>query len=137
MSLNAALRLMAGTVILLSLALGTYVHEYWYYLTGFVGLNLLQSGFTGWCPAVSAFRVLGLKAESCMSGGRSVHQGVHIIAGSMVLATVLMVVLFKLNSMILVATAVFGLSLAQSAFTGWCPAFTIARLLGFKPVQNT
>ncbi|WP_027859171.1 YgaP family membrane protein [Marinobacterium jannaschii] len=132
MTLNAALRLMAGSVILISLALGTYLHEYWYYLTGFVGLNLLQSGVTRWCPAVSIFKMAGLKAEPCVSSGRSIHQGVHIIAGSMVLVTVAMVVFLKMTPMILLLTAVFGFSLLQSAFSGWCPAFSIARLLGFK-----
>jgi Protein of unknown function (DUF2892). len=39
----------AGTMILASLLLGIFVHQNWFYLTGFVGLNLLQSSFTNWC----------------------------------------------------------------------------------------
>ena len=52
---------MAGIVILLSLALGYWVNPYWYFFTAFVGLNLLQSAFTKWCPAMAIFRKLGLK----------------------------------------------------------------------------
>ena len=61
MTVNEALRAMAGVVVLLSLALGHWVHENWYLLTAFVGLNLLQSAFTDWCPAMTIFRKLGLK----------------------------------------------------------------------------
>jgi len=131
MTLNAALRLMAGSVILISLALGTYVNPAWYYLTGFVGLNLLQSGFTKWCPAVSIFRMMKLTEHSCASG-MSVHQGVHIIAGSMVLATVAAFMFLAAPQWVLYITAIIGASLLQSAFSGWCPAFTFAGLLGFK-----
>jgi E3 ubiquitin-protein ligase DOA10 len=61
MTVNEALRAMAGIVVLLSLALGHWVHQNWYLLTAFVGLNLLQSAFTRWCPAMTIFRKLGLK----------------------------------------------------------------------------
>ncbi len=61
MTVNEALRAMAGIVVLLSLALGTWVHEYWYLLTAFVGANLLQSAFTRWCPAMTVLRRLGLR----------------------------------------------------------------------------
>ena len=61
MTVNEALRAMAGFMVLLSLALGTWVHPYWYLLTAFVGVNLLQSAFTRWCPAMTAFRKLGLR----------------------------------------------------------------------------
>ncbi|MDR2992034.1 MAG: DUF2892 domain-containing protein, partial [Burkholderiaceae bacterium] len=43
-------RLFAGAVILVSLALGVWVSPWWLLLTAFVGLNLLQSSFTNWCP---------------------------------------------------------------------------------------
>lgn len=132
MTINAALRLMAGTVILASLALGTYVHPNWYFLTGFVGLNLLQSAFTGWCPAITAFKALGLKAESCSTGKMDVNQGVHIIAGIMVLSTIALVMLQIAPTQLLIVTAVVGVSLLQSAFSGWCPAMMIARMIGFS-----
>ncbi len=61
MTVNEALRAMAGFVVLLSLALGYWVSPYWYLLAAFVGLNLLQSAFTKWCPAMAIFRKLGLR----------------------------------------------------------------------------
>jgi hypothetical protein len=64
MTVERALRLMAGLVILVSLALAHYLSHYWLWLTAFVGLNLLQSAFTNWCPAMSIFRVMGLKDSS-------------------------------------------------------------------------
>jgi hypothetical protein len=53
--------MMAGFVILLSMALAHWVSPNWYWLTAFVGLNLFQSAFTNWCPAMVIFRKLGLK----------------------------------------------------------------------------
>jgi hypothetical protein len=58
MTVERALRLIAGTFILLSLALGHYVSPYWYLFTAFVGLNLFQSGFTNWCPMMTFLRKL-------------------------------------------------------------------------------
>ncbi len=65
MTVERALRLMAGTVILLSMALAYFVSPKWYFLTAFVGLNLFQSAFTNWCPAMAIFRRLGLRDNSC------------------------------------------------------------------------
>jgi hypothetical protein len=50
----------AGVMVLLSLALGVWVHHYWYFFTAFVGLNLLQSSITGFCPAAMVARKLGV-----------------------------------------------------------------------------
>lgn len=61
MTIERGLRLMAGTFVLLSLALGHWVHPYWYFFTAFVGLNLLQSGITNWCPAMFLLKKLGLR----------------------------------------------------------------------------
>jgi hypothetical protein len=61
MTVERALRMMAGTVILISMAMAYFVSPKWYYLTAFVGLNLLQSAFTNWCPAMAVFRKLGLR----------------------------------------------------------------------------
>ncbi|KAB2961901.1 MAG: DUF2892 domain-containing protein [Thermoanaerobaculia bacterium] len=61
MKVDAALRAIAGTFVLLSLALGWWVHPGFYLFTAFVGLNLLQSGFTGWCPMMTILRKAGLK----------------------------------------------------------------------------
>jgi hypothetical protein len=60
MTVERSLRLLAGTFVLLSLALGYWVSPWWFLFTAFVGLNLLQSGFTNWCPAMAIFRKLGL-----------------------------------------------------------------------------
>jgi hypothetical protein len=61
MTVNEALRAMAGFFVLLTVALGYWVSPYWFLFTAFVGLNLLQSAFTRWCPAMAIFRKLGLK----------------------------------------------------------------------------
>ena len=58
MTVERALRLIAGSFILLSLALGHYVSSYWYLFTAFVGLNLFQSGLTDWCPMMTFLRKL-------------------------------------------------------------------------------
>lgn len=60
-------RIVAGAFILLSLALGIpgspiFVNQWWLAFTAFVGVNLLQSGFTGWCLMESMLRKLGVKA---------------------------------------------------------------------------
>lgn len=61
MKLNDALRLLAGTMVLLSAGLAVYVNANFLWLTIFVGANLLQSAFTKWCPAIWLFSKLGLK----------------------------------------------------------------------------
>lgn len=61
MKLNDALRLLAGVMVLLSTALAVYVNSNFLWLTIFVGANLLQSSFTGWCPAIWFFKKMGLK----------------------------------------------------------------------------
>ena len=55
------LRLIAGIFILLSLALGYFYSSYWYLFTAFVGLNLVQSAFTNWCPTMVVLRKFGVK----------------------------------------------------------------------------
>ncbi len=60
MDLNAWLRLIAGSFVLISLALGYFVSPWWWLFTAFVGLNLVQSAFTGWCPMMGLLRWSGL-----------------------------------------------------------------------------
>jgi len=60
MTIERALRLLAGVMILLSVTLAHFVHPGWLILTAFVGANLLQSALTNWCPAVWLFKKLGL-----------------------------------------------------------------------------
>ncbi len=52
---------MAGTFVLVSLALGHWVHPGWFLFTTFVGVNLIQSAFTGFCPAATILKKLGFK----------------------------------------------------------------------------
>jgi hypothetical protein len=61
MTVDEGLRLMAGFFVLLSIALGYWVHPAWFLFTAFVGLNLLQSAFSRWCPAMWILSKLGLK----------------------------------------------------------------------------
>lgn len=61
MTVERGVRLLAGILILASLALGHLYSPYWYLFTAFVGLNLFQSAFTNWCPAMLILRKLGLK----------------------------------------------------------------------------
>ena len=61
MSIDRAVLAFAGTVILISLALGNLVNPNWFWLTAFVGANLLQSAFTGFCPLAIVLRKLGLR----------------------------------------------------------------------------
>jgi hypothetical protein len=52
----------AGVMVLVSMALAHFVSPWWFLLTAFVGLNLIQASFTGFCPAAIAFKRLGVKA---------------------------------------------------------------------------
>lgn len=54
------IRLIAGTFVLTSVSLGTFVHPYWYLFTAFVGLNLLQSSLTRWCLMDDILRKIGV-----------------------------------------------------------------------------
>ena len=62
MTVNRYLRLIAGSFVLLSLALGYSVHPAFYWFTAFVAVNLIQSGFTDWCPMMAFLRRLGAPA---------------------------------------------------------------------------
>lgn len=68
MHMERILRIIAGVFILLSVGLGRFVNPNWYYFTAFVGLNLLQSGFTNWCPMISLLKALGV--PSCTAERR-------------------------------------------------------------------
>ncbi len=61
MEVNRWLRLIAGAFVLASLALGYFVNPRWLLFTAFVGLNLLQSAFTNWCPMMTILRKLGVR----------------------------------------------------------------------------
>lgn len=70
MTLEPMLRLIAGVFVIASVLLGMFVHPYFLWFTVFVGLNLVQSAFTRWCPMMSLLRHLGI-AES--AGASAVH----------------------------------------------------------------
>jgi hypothetical protein len=61
MNVDRAVLTLAGSMVLLSLALAWFVSPYWLLLATFVGANLFQAAFTGFCPAAIIFRKLGLK----------------------------------------------------------------------------
>ena len=65
MTVERGVRLMAGVMMLLSLALAHFISLSWLWLTVFVGLNMLQSAFTNWCPAMNILRAMGLKDVEC------------------------------------------------------------------------
>lgn len=58
-----AIRIMAGVMVLLSISLAHWVSPKWLLLTAFVGVNLIQSAFTGFCPAENILRKLGIGKE--------------------------------------------------------------------------
>jgi hypothetical protein len=61
MTVDRALRMIAGVFIMASVLAGMYVHPGFYWFTAFVGLNLFQSALTNWCPMMSILRRAGLR----------------------------------------------------------------------------
>ncbi|MGA1994389.1 MAG: DUF2892 domain-containing protein [Bryobacteraceae bacterium] len=64
MTIDRYLRMIAGALVLSTLALGYWVNPNWYLFTAFVGLNLFQSAFTNWCPMMTVLRKLGVRSQS-------------------------------------------------------------------------
>ena len=67
MNLDRAIFAFAGAMVLASLALAHFHSPNWLYLTAFVGLNLFQSAFTGFCPAAIILRKLGVQSGCAFS----------------------------------------------------------------------
>jgi hypothetical protein len=65
MNIERSIRVIAGSFILVSLALGHWVSSYWYLFTTFVGLNLFQSGITRWCLMEDILKKLGVGGCCC------------------------------------------------------------------------
>ena len=67
MTVENGVRIFAGTMVLISVSLVVFVSPWWLLLTAFVGVQLIQSAFTGFCPPAALFRKLGLKdgSSSC------------------------------------------------------------------------
>ncbi|MDE2410170.1 MAG: DUF2892 domain-containing protein [Sphingomonadales bacterium] len=61
MTIDSAVLRFAGCVVLGSSLAAHFIHPAWIYLTWFAGVNLLQSSFTGFCPAATVFKALGAK----------------------------------------------------------------------------
>ena len=61
MNVERGVRVVAGAMVLISVALAVWVNQWWLILAGFVGLNLIQSAFTGFCPAEKILGQSGLK----------------------------------------------------------------------------
>ena len=64
MTMERALRLIAGAFVTLSVLLGIYVNANFFWFTAFVGVNLFQSAFTNWCPMMVILRNAGLRDRS-------------------------------------------------------------------------
>jgi hypothetical protein len=65
MKTESSIRLLAGILVLLSVALAHFVSAWWLLLAVFVGCNLIQSVFTGFCPAETILHKLGLGTDAC------------------------------------------------------------------------
>lgn len=64
MTVERYLRLIAGCFVLGTLLLGYFHSPYWFWFTGFVALNLIQSAFTNWCPMMTFLRRLGAREQN-------------------------------------------------------------------------
>lgn len=61
MKVEGGIRIMAGTMVLISALLTAAVSKWWLLLTAFVGINLIQSVFTGFCPAAKIMKKMGME----------------------------------------------------------------------------
>ena len=68
MTMDRKIRLVAGTFVLLSLALAHWVSPWWLLFTAFVGVNLFQSALTGWCLVEDILRWTGIHRETGSRG---------------------------------------------------------------------
>ncbi|MBC2662252.1 DUF2892 domain-containing protein [Novosphingobium flavum] len=67
MTLDSAVLRFAGVVVLVSVVLTRYVNPNWVWLTVFVGANLIQTSFTGFCPAAMVFKKLGVRTGTAFN----------------------------------------------------------------------
>jgi hypothetical protein len=67
MNIDKAVLTFAGIVVLLGLSLGWLVSPYWFLLSAFAGLNMVQAGITGFCPAAMIFKKLGVRSGCAFS----------------------------------------------------------------------
>ena len=71
MTIESIIRLLAGSLILMSLALSQFVSPWWLVLAAFVGLNLAQSALSGFCPAEMILKRLGVGGSCCGPRGQT------------------------------------------------------------------
>ncbi len=74
-NIDRAVLVVAGTVVLVSLALGVWVSRWWLLLAAFAGVNMIQSAFTGFCPPAILFRKLGIPAGCAFRGREDSDKG--------------------------------------------------------------
>ncbi len=67
MTLDRSVMTFAGAMVLFSLALAQLFNPAWLWFTAFVGVNLIQASFTGFCPAAMLFKRLGVKSGTAFS----------------------------------------------------------------------
>ena len=67
MTVENGTRVMAGSMVLISIVLSLTFSLWWLLLAGFVGINLIQSAFTGFCPATHILKAIGIKDSNCCS----------------------------------------------------------------------
>ena len=65
MTIDKGVRTVAGLLVLVSVALTAFVSPYWILLAAFIGVNLIQSAFTGFCPAEMILKRVGLSDGCC------------------------------------------------------------------------
>ena len=65
MTVDKYVRIIAGTFILISVALAIWVNPWWLILTTLIGANLVQSAFTGWCLAEKILKKFGVPGSCC------------------------------------------------------------------------
>lgn len=128
MSSNAATRILAGVMLALSIALSLFVDLKWLFLTTFVGANLTQSSWTGFCPATMVLERLGFPEESSEEAS-TIGKVAARIVGLVVLSGLATGYLTSMWPVTFAVTAVVAVSYAQSAWSGWCPALALARSL--------
>ncbi len=68
MTLEPTLRLIGGVFVTASVVLGVYMNPYFLWFTVFVGLNMVQSGFTNWCPMMTILRWAGVREHASSAG---------------------------------------------------------------------
>ncbi len=67
MSIERTILAIAGLMVFASVGLGYYYNENFFFLTAFVGVNLFQSAFTGFCPLAMILKAFGMKSDSELS----------------------------------------------------------------------